>query len=93
MPTYRPTRSLHTHRRRRIGPYYVGNRSVIGPMAGQCFDITISRDGGWWMIHIPEINRTTRARRRGEVELMARECIAAHTGIPLGYITVRVIGD
>jgi hypothetical protein len=45
------------------------------------------------MIHIPEINGTTRAPRRREVELMARECIAAHTGIPLGYITVRVIGD
>ena len=93
MPTYRPTPSLHSHRQRRVHAYYGGNRSVRGPIAGQCFDISITRDGGWWMIEIPEINDRTRAVRRCEVELMARECIAAHTGIPLGYITVRVVGD
>jgi hypothetical protein len=93
MPTYRPTRSLHRRTHRRVRAYPGGNRSITGPIAGQCFDIAITRDGGWWMIHIPEIDGMTRAHRRAEVELMARECIAVRTGIPLGYITVRVTDE
>ena len=93
MPTYRPARSLHSRRQRRIRTVYGGNRAVTGPIAGQSFDIEVTRDGGWWIIRIPEIDGLARVSRRAQVELMARECIAAHTGIPLGYITVRVIGD
>jgi hypothetical protein len=32
----------------------------------------------------------THAIRRIEVEVSARECIAERTGIPIGYITVRL---
>jgi hypothetical protein len=57
-------------------------------MAGQTFEIEIRHDGGRWIIQIPEINEVTEAASRAAVELAARECIAIHTGIPIGYISV-----
>ena len=42
------------------------------------------------MVRIPEIGGVTRASRRATVEVAARECIAARTGIPIGYIAVFV---
>lgn len=65
-------------------------RRVIRPMAGQCFEIEIHQDSGSWEVRIPEIDATAAASARAGVELAARECIAANTGIPLGYISVWV---
>ena len=55
---------------------------------GQCFDIEVNRDASGWVIGIPEIGAVTHAQRRAEVSVAARECIAANTGIPIGYIAV-----
>lgn len=63
---------------------------ITCPTVGQCFDIDVTRDADGWMIQIPEIGRTTRTGRRAAVELAARECIAMWTGIPIGYVAVRV---
>jgi hypothetical protein len=60
---------------------------------GQCFDIEITRDTDGWTIRIPEIEGVTRATRRAAVELAARECIAARTGIPIGYVAVNVSSE
>lgn len=57
---------------------------------GQCFDIEVARQADGWMIRIPEIGGVAHASRRTKVELAARECIAARTGIPIGYITIFV---
>jgi hypothetical protein len=70
-------------------------RRVAAPRAhfstvGQCFDIEVSRDASGWVVRIPEIDTVTYARRRAEVSAAARDCIAAHTGIPIGYIAVIV---
>ncbi len=63
---------------------------VLRPIAGQCFEITIRQDAARWIIHIPEIDQTAEASSRVSVELAARECIAASTGIPMGYISIWV---
>ncbi|MDX1887096.1 long chain fatty acid-CoA synthetase Faa4p [Mycolicibacterium sp. 120270] len=55
---------------------------------GQCFGIEIERESDGWLIRIPEIGGETYARRREAIEVVARECIAARTGIPNGYIGV-----
>ncbi|MEE6139871.1 long chain fatty acid-CoA synthetase Faa4p [Mycobacterium sp. 050128] len=60
------------------------------PKVGQCFDIEITRDTDGWLVRIPEIDAVARASRRATVDLVARECIAARTGIPVGYIIVYV---
>ena len=63
---------------------------VLRPVAGQCFEIDIRLENNRWIIGIPEINEVTEATSRAAVELAARECIAAKTGIPIGYISVWV---
>jgi hypothetical protein len=60
---------------------------------GQCFDIEVRRDVNGWRIEIPEIGASTHARRRATVELAARECIAAETGIPIGYVAIVVANE
>ncbi|BDB41283.1 MULTISPECIES: long chain fatty acid-CoA synthetase Faa4p [Mycobacterium] len=57
---------------------------------GQCFDIDIVRDADGWTVRIPEVDEVTRAPDRAAVELAARRCIAARTGIPIGYVAVYV---
>lgn len=52
--------------------------------------ITIERDGRWWMVHIPELDGLTQARRLAEAPLMAREWIAVSTGTPVAEVSVTV---
>ena len=54
------------------------------------YKIEIERDGRWWMVHIPELDGLTQARRLPEAELMGREWIAVTTGTPLDDISVHV---
>ena len=82
--TLRHSQSLRSNRRMSFAP------RVNCPTVGQCFDIEISRELDGWTVRIPEISAVTHARRRATVELAARECIAAKTGIPIGYVTVFV---
>jgi hypothetical protein len=68
-------------------------RRVNFPTVGQCFDIEITREVDGWLIRIPEIGGVSRVGRRAAVELAARECIAARTGIPIGYVAVFVASE
>jgi hypothetical protein len=63
---------------------------VTLPKIGQCFDIEVTRETDGWLIRIPEIAAVAHAGHRSTIELVARECIAARTGIPVGYIIVYV---
>ena len=58
-----------------------------GPMAS--FDIDVTRDGGWWMVHIPRLGGRTQARYPSEVEPMAREYIAVSTGTPIDQVAIN----
>jgi hypothetical protein len=65
-------------------------RRAAAMVIGQYFDIDITRQAGGWLIRIPEIGAVTYAGRLVEVESSARECIAERTGIPVGYVAVRI---
>ena len=54
------------------------------------YKIEIERDGRWWMVHIPELDGLTQARRLSEAALMGREWIAVTTGTPLDDVSVNV---
>jgi hypothetical protein len=84
-----PIQSLLVRPRQVRGAQRFASR-VTCPTVGQCFDIEVTRDADGWMIQIPEIGRATRASRRAAVEMAARECIAMWTGIPIGYVGVRI---
>ena len=83
-PQYR-TRGFSTRPQRRLRSH-----RVLRPVAGQCFEIALRLENNRWVIGIPEIGEVTEASNRAAVELAARECIAAKTGIPIGYISVWV---
>jgi predicted XRE-type DNA-binding protein len=53
------------------------------------FKIEVTREGRWWMVHIPEIDGLTQARRLSEAETMAREYIALDRGLPYDQIKVE----
>ena len=54
------------------------------------YKIEVERDGRWWIIHVPEIEQITQARRISEIEDMARSLIAISTDRPISEITVHV---
>jgi hypothetical protein len=53
------------------------------------YKIEVTRDGRWWMVHIPEIDGLTQARRLSEAETMAREYIALDQNLPYDEIKVE----
>lgn len=53
------------------------------------FDIDVTRDGGWWMVHIPKLGGRTHARYPCEVEPLAREYIALSTGTPIDQVAIN----
>src|SRR4051812_21829304 len=52
------------------------------------YKVTVSREGKWWMVAIPEIEGLTQARRLSEVKHMAREYIAVTLDVPVESVTV-----
>lgn len=54
------------------------------------YKIKVTRDGRWWMIHVPEIDELTQARRLNEVKQNARELIAVSTGTPIKDVAVHI---
>ena len=50
------------------------------------YDIEVTRDGKWWIIHIPVLDGLTQARFPGEIEDMARDYIAVTTDTPIEEI-------
>jgi hypothetical protein len=83
-PTLRRAQPL-----RRSRTQHVAHRGSF-PTVGQCFDIEVTRETNGWLIRSPEIGGVTRTSHRATVELTARECIAARTGIPIGYVAIFV---
>lgn len=48
-------------------------------MVMRTYDVTVTREGKWWMIDVPEIGYITQARNLAEVEEMARSLISGAT--------------
>lgn len=58
------------------------------------FTALCERAGRWWTIQIPQLaGLTAQARSLDQVEMMARQVIARHLGLPPESITVDVIPD
>ena len=56
------------------------------------YEVTVAREGRWWMIEIPELDGLTQARRLDDVEKMAREYIAVTLDIPVSQAAVSISG-
>jgi hypothetical protein len=56
------------------------------------YEVTVAREGRWWMIEIPELDGLTQARRLDDVEKMAREYVAVTLDIPVSQAAVSISG-
>jgi predicted RNase H-like HicB family nuclease len=54
------------------------------------YHVSASRDGRFWLVHIPEIDQYTQGRNLAEVEPMARDLIALWLEIPEASFRVEV---
>jgi predicted RNase H-like HicB family nuclease len=58
------------------------------------FTVLAERAGRWWTIRIPQIDGlTAQARTLDQAEIMSRQVIARHLGVPPESISVDVIPD
>lgn len=46
------------------------------------YQVTVTRERGWWMIAIPELDRLTQAKTLDKVDTMARDLIALWVDVP-----------
>src|ERR1700722_13630715 len=67
-----------------------GDRAQQKGVVMHQYKVEVTREGRWWMVHIPEIDGLTQARRLTEAPTMAREYIALDRGKPLREINVEV---
>ncbi|WP_427890842.1 hypothetical protein ACQHIV_01330 [Kribbella sp. GL6] len=56
------------------------------------YEVSVRREGRWWMVAVPALDGLTQARRLDEVERMAREYVAVSTDVPLSKVAVEVTG-
>lgn len=52
------------------------------------YEATVTREGRWWMVSIPELDGLTQARRLGEAPRMAAEWIATMTDVEVDQVKV-----
>jgi hypothetical protein len=55
------------------------------------YDITVTRDGKWWMIEVPAIDGLTQARRLSEIKDMAVSLIAVTVDVPASQVGVNIV--
>jgi hypothetical protein len=79
-----------------VDPSTVAIEAVISspapePVAGaEPYGVDLTRDGKFYRLSIPALNGLTRARKERDIELMAREYIAAHTGLALEKVGIEI---
>jgi hypothetical protein len=54
------------------------------------YDITVTREGRWWMVEVPALDLLTQARRVSEIETMAREIIAVTLDVKMSEVEVHI---
>ena len=53
------------------------------------YTVSVTRDGKWWMIAVPELDALTQARRIDDVATAAKELIALETGVSLADVEIE----
>lgn len=48
-------------------------------MSRKVYEVDVTRDGGYWVIRVPEVERTTQARTLEDLDAMARDLVSIMT--------------
>lgn len=68
-----------------------GVKRHSGAKGGQTtYTARVERDGRFWLIHVPELDRYTQARNLREVEEMARDLVAVMLDVDPGSVVLDV---
>lgn len=64
-------------------------------MTGKAYEVTATPEGGWWALHVPELDVSGRARRLAKAEGAAQEIIAValDTEAAAVEVSVRPVAD
>lgn len=54
------------------------------------YQATVTREDGWWMVHVPEVDGLTQARRLADVERMGRELVAVTLDIEVEDVELNI---
>ncbi|HEY2086234.1 MAG TPA: hypothetical protein VGH54_09445 [Mycobacterium sp.] len=57
------------------------------------YHANVERDGKFWLIHVPEVDRVTQARHVREIERMARDLVATMEDVEPGSFDLEVSID
>ncbi|MBN9610044.1 MAG: hypothetical protein BGO26_04680 [Actinobacteria bacterium 69-20] len=63
---------------------------MSGEKARRRYRVAVRRDGKYWFIDVPEVQRATQARRASDVEGMARDLIAVMTNQDAAAVAVDI---
>lgn len=55
------------------------------------YNVTVTREGKWWMIDVPAIDGLTQARRLSEIKDMAISLIAITLDVPASQVGVNIV--
>lgn len=55
------------------------------------YNITVAREGKWWMIDVPAIDGLTQSRRLSEIKKMAVSLIAITLDVPASQVSVNIV--
>jgi hypothetical protein len=55
------------------------------------YDVTVTREGKWWMIDVPAVDGLTQARRLAEIQDMAVSLIAITLDVPSSQVGVNIV--
>lgn len=56
------------------------------------YEVTVNREGKWWMVSIPELDGITQARSVKEAHDMAKDYIAITLNVPIDSFDVQIDG-
>lgn len=59
-------------------------------MAAMTYHASATRDGRYWLVHVPEVERYTQARTVDEIDAMARDLVAVMTGTDAASVDLRI---
>ena len=59
-------------------------------MTRRTYEVIAQRDGNYWMLRVPAVERSTQALRLDQAEEMARDLIAIMTGKPADSFDVEI---